>query len=127
MTHSSRRARSGFTLVEVLASLALVGIILPTTLAGISLAMSLMDEARELSEIATLTAGKLDEIVVTGDWQTGETEGDFGEEWQKYRWQKEVIEWEEASMREVRLTVRWRSRGRDRSYVMSTLVYSGEQ
>jgi prepilin-type N-terminal cleavage/methylation domain-containing protein len=119
--------RTGFTLIEVMASLALVGIILPATLAGVGLAMSLMDEAREQSEAAALSSGKLDEITATGDWRTGDAEGDFGPDWSKYRWRKEVNEWEEPSLSEVRLTVTWISRGRERSHVVSTLAYSGEK
>jgi len=125
MSHPARGHRAGFTLVEVLVSLALVGVLLPTAMAGITLAMGLGDSARHRTEAAMLARGKLDEMLVTGDWQSSQTEGDFGEEWPGYTWELDVADWEESTCSEVTLTVRWTSRGHDYNTSLTTLTYVG--
>lgn len=123
MRHRNCGRRAGFTLAEVLVSLALVGVLLPTAMAGITLAMGLGDSARHRTEAATLARSKLDELLVTGDWQSSRTEGDFGEPWPGYTWELDVTPWEGATCSEVTLRVRWENRGREYDTSVSTLTY----
>jgi general secretion pathway protein I len=127
MTCEPSRGRAGFTLVEVLASLALVGVLLPTAMAGIMLAMGMGDRARHRTEAAMLARGKLDEMLVTGDWQSAQTTGDFGEEWPGYTWELNVTDWEESTCREVALTVHWTTRGHEYRTSLSTLACVEDQ
>ncbi len=127
MRSSTDRHRRGFTLVEVLASLALVGAILPVAMAGISLAMGLGETARQRTEAAMLGRSKLAEVMATGDWQSAETKGDFGDEWAGYSWQLTISEWEEPQVSEVTLTVDWTARGQERTVSMTTLGYVGSE
>ncbi len=127
MKSSTDRRRRGFTLIEVLVSLALVGAILPAAMAGISLAMGLGVTARQRTEAAILARSKLAEMMATGDWQSSATRGDFGDEWPQYSWQVAVSEWEEPQVSEVALTVTWKARGQTRSVVMTTLGYAGSE
>lgn len=120
-------SRRGFTLVEVLVSLALVGVILPAVMAGVSLAMTLGDSGRRQGEAASLAAGELAEMVVTGDWQSASTEGDFGDERPGYSWELDVTDWDEPGVSRLDLTVRWTARGRDREVTMTTLAYAGSE
>ena len=53
------RGRGGFTLVEVLASLALVAVILPVAMEGVSLAVGAAGLARDRIEAASLAETKL--------------------------------------------------------------------
>ncbi len=121
------RSKRTFTLVEVLASLALVGIILPVAMGGISLAMGLGDAARHEARAAMLARSRLAEIVATGDWQSDETEGDFGEEWPGYTWRLAVQDWEEPGLTEVALTVTCAGGRAGRVVTMTTLVCSGSE
>ncbi len=123
MRERGPRRRAGFTLAEVLVSLALVGVLLPTTVAGISLAMRLGSTARHRTEAAMLARSKLDEMLVEGQWQSGNMYGDFGEQWPGYSWQMNVADWEGATCREVTITVHWMSGGREHSTSLSTLKY----
>ena len=61
-------ARRGFTLLEVLATLVLVGIILPAVMHGISLATIAAGEAKHKVEAVSLAQTKLAEL--TADFQT---------------------------------------------------------
>ncbi len=119
--------RRGFTLVEVLASLAFVGAILPAALAGVSLAMNLGETARDRTEAAQLAEARLAEVVATGQWLEGEEAGDFGEQWERFTWQMKSRDWEEPGLAEVTVSVLWTSRDAERTVDVTTLVYPGDQ
>src|SRR3954465_11642520 len=59
---SAGRAR-GFTLVEVLATIALIAIVLPVAMYGIQLCLQTSSMAKRQAEAATLAEGKLQELV----------------------------------------------------------------
>ena len=58
--------RGGFTLIEVLATMLLLGIVLPVAMRGVSVALSAAGTARHLSEAAVLAEAKLNELATPG-------------------------------------------------------------
>src|SRR5687768_1952130 len=120
----ARASRGGFTLPEVLATLLLVAIVLPSVMQGISLATAAAGTARQRSEATALAESKLNELVATNQWQSGGLSGDFGEQWREYSWQAEVQSWVEPSARQLQVHVVWTARGRNYDVALSTLVYS---
>ncbi len=120
------RARGGFTLAEVLASLALVGAILPGAMAGVTLAMEAGSTARLRRDAAELARGVLDEVIATEAWREGNSEGGFGDEWPRFTWRVETADWDEPLVKEVKVVVEWTRRERERAVTMATLVYAGE-
>ncbi len=125
MTQVRTDGRGGFTLVEVLVSLALVGAILPAAMAGVALAMGLGSASLHRTQAAALARTRLAEVTATGDWQEGGDDGDFGEDWPNYSWQMQVDDWEEPGLKEVTVAVTWTARGKKRSVTMATLAYAG--
>lgn len=117
-----RRGRPGFTLLEVLAALVVMGIVLPVAMSGASLAMRAGSLARHQAEAATLGEAKLTEMVSTGTWSTSGAQGDFGQDFPQYRWTIQTAQ-REMDVTELQLSVIWRERGQDRSVLVSTLVY----
>jgi prepilin-type N-terminal cleavage/methylation domain-containing protein len=115
------RRRSGFTLVEVLASLVIMGIVLPFAMRGASLAMHAGSVARHQAEAATLGEAKLTELVTMGSW-SDTAQGDFGNDFPQYRWTMENIQ-RDIGVTELLLSVIWQERGEDRSVKLSTFVY----
>lgn len=118
-----RGRRPAFTLVEILATLALVAIVLPSVMMGISLALAAADQARHQDEAASLAHTRLSELVATGETQQASLAGDFGDDWPGYRWIAEVADWEDTRLRQLAVTVFWTNRGRERSVTLTTLVY----
>jgi general secretion pathway protein I len=118
------RGRGGFTLPEVLATLLLVAIVLPSVMQGISLATAAAGTARQRSEATALAESKLNELTATSQWQSGGLSGDFGPDWPGYTWQAEAQSWVEPSARQLHVHVRWYARGRDYDVTLSTLVYT---
>ena len=119
-----RTARGGFTLTEVLATLLLISLVLPSVMQGVSLATAAADTARRRSEATALAESKLNELVVTNQWQTGNLSGDFGPEWPDYSWQAEVLSWEQPTVRQLQVHVVWTARGRPHEVTLPTLVYA---
>lgn len=119
--------RAGFTLVEVLASLALVGAIVPVAMAAVSLAMNLGTAAQQRTEAATLAHSRLAESLATEDWMEGGAEGDFGEDWSRYAWALSVDDWGEVGVSELTVTVTWTARGAEQKVALSTLAYAGSE
>jgi general secretion pathway protein I len=119
--------RAGFTLVEVIASLALVAAILPAAMAGVSLAMGLGNAARHRTEAGTLAHGELADAIATEDWTSGDSSGDFGEDWPDYTWELTVDDWEEVGVSQVSVTVTWTARGAEQQVTATTLAYAGSE
>lgn len=124
---ASLRGRGhGFTLMEVLAALALVAVVLPVVMQGFSIASSLASSAKDRTEAAALADSKLNELVATGVWNQGVLSGDFAPDQPNYRWKAEVKNWDSSTLQELDVHVVWTSRGADREFVVSTLVDQGQ-
>ena len=122
-----RTARRGFTLVEVLASLALVAVILPVAMKGVSLGIGAADLARDRIEAAGLAVATLNALLADGSWQGGDQSGDLGAERPGWEWALTVEDWSGTTVRQVEVTVTWTSRGRERSVALVTLAYAGSE
>lgn len=124
-TRSGQRTR-GFTFIELLATVALIGAIMPVAMRSIGLCTRLAGQSRRQVEAASLAKAKLTELVVTGDWEQGGKKGSFDDDWSDYEWSLVVSNWTDTLVRELDLTVSWRSAGHRREVTLSTLVYPEE-
>lgn len=118
---NSRRHRA-FTLVEVLATLVLVGVVLPVAMRGVTISMQLAARSRHLSEAGELAASKLSEALVLRDPNSFNGTGDFGTQWPEYRWEMRG-QLADQSLYEVSVVVSWVEQGEERSVQLTTLVY----
>jgi len=122
-----KRRFGGFTFVELLATIVLIGIIMPVAMRTIALCTSLAGVSRRETEAASLARTRLTELVTSGDWQSSGRAGDFGADWPGYRWTTEVSNWTDTIVSQIDLTVHWQSQGRDRSVTLTTLAYAEEE
>lgn len=113
---------AAFTLPEVLATLVLIGIVVPVAMSGISLALAAAGHARNTAQAASLGEAKLMELVATGQWAMSGSAGDFGTDWPQYRWTSQITN-RDFNVSEIILVVTWTERGTEQSAVVSTLVY----
>lgn len=119
--------RRGMTLVEVLATIVMVGIVLPVAMEGVSYSLQASDLARQRTEASALAEAKLNELIATGDWQFGGMTGEFGEPWPDYRWGVSAADWQmDSTLKEVSVRVLWTRRGQERVVTLTTLVYQGQ-
>ena len=118
----------GFTFVELLATIVLISIVMPVVMRTIGLCTQLAGQSRRQVEAVCLAKTKLTELTAAQDWENGSNRGDFGNDWPGYEWTMTLANWtEDASVRQLDLTVSWRSVGRQRKVTLSTLVYPQEQ
>jgi type II secretory pathway pseudopilin PulG len=110
-------------MVEILVTIALLSILLPAVMQGVSLCLSTADRARKESQAAALAHSKLSELLVTGQYSSGPLAGDFGTDWPDYRWQAQCVSWDNVALNQVDVTVTWNHPSeRPRSVTVSTLL-----
>src|SRR4051794_14642008 len=93
-----RRRRSGFTLIEVLGTILLLGIVVPAAMEAVTISMTASSVVRHRTEAAGLAESKLTDLVVTGEWQEGLLSGDFAPDWPDYRWEAVVDNWDQPNV-----------------------------
>jgi len=115
------RNNKGFTLLEVVVSLAIAAMALPALLSAFS------DGVRNYSVIENKTTAyyllklKMGQVEMTGYPELGSDEGDFGEG-SLFNWATEVSDTDIDGLREVLVTIYWQERGRQRSIELSTYI-----
>lgn len=120
------KLRRGMTLIEVLATVAILSVALPPIMYGISLATSVAGVARQRAEATNLAEAKLDELTQTiNEGQTSALSGGFDQPYEQYNWQAEEANWEESYLTQLTVTVNWTTRGKNLSVSLTTLVYNG--
>jgi type II secretory pathway pseudopilin PulG len=115
--------------VEILVTFVLIAIILPVAMNGISMAAKLASQAKHRVEATTLAQQMLGELVLTGDYEDGDQDGEATEDNTEYLWRLDVLDWEEEdSMQQLDLSVTWEdAAGWENTVVLSTLVYTGSE
>ena len=123
---SAARRRRGITLIEVLATIVLMGVVLPAAMHGISVCLQAASISRQRSEAAGLAEAKLNELIATGDWEFGMMSGEFGEAWPEYHWSGTTTEFSDPTLRQLSVRVFWLNRGQQRDVILTTLVYQSQ-
>ncbi|MBM4027394.1 MAG: type II secretion system protein [Planctomycetes bacterium] len=117
----------GFTFVELLVTVTLISILLPIVMQTISLCTRVAGQSRREIEAVSLARAKLTELTAAQDWESGSNRGDFGTDWPGYEWTIGIANWAyDTALRQLEVTVSWRSMGRQRTVTLSTLVYPQE-
>ena len=122
-----KSAQKGFTLVEVLAALALMAIVIPVAVEGMRIA-SKAGEVGQRKAVAARIAGRvLNELVVTGQLRGTTQNGVVQEGAQQYQWSMHSEPWPQDAMRLVTVRVAFPVQGRDYDVRLSTLVDNSTQ
>jgi hypothetical protein len=108
----------------VLAAMVFLGVLIPVVIEGLGVASRAGEVAERKTIASQLAANKLNEMVVTGDWESGQNSGDFGLDWPGYNWELQNGTWSVDSMTELNLVVSYQVQGRDYFVRLTTLVDS---
>ncbi len=121
-----RPMRSGVTLIETLAALAVLAAVAPVLGRAWLVSMDAAGQSRDQLRAASLAANRLSELVVEGESLTVRQNGKF-EDAPGYEWQAELAAWpENPRLSQLDVTVSWERRGQSYTMHMSTLVATGE-
>jgi type II secretory pathway pseudopilin PulG len=113
----------GFTLAEVLAALLFMAIVIPVALQGLRIASRAGSVSERKAIGARLAENKLNELIVTGQWQSASQRGTIQEGLQSYAWRLQAEPWrEDGAMRLVTIHVTVPVQGQDYDVSVSTLV-----
>jgi|SRR3990172_2707846 len=121
--HKRPVQESGFTFIEMLATMVLIALIMPVAMHGIALCTRLAGQSERQIEAAGLAKMMLTELVITQDWQNGDQQGDFGTDWPDYEWSATVSDWTDSTVEQLDVTVYWVAQGAEKEITLSTLVY----
>jgi prepilin-type N-terminal cleavage/methylation domain-containing protein len=119
--------RRGMTLIEALISIAVVALVLPIAIAGVSRAVQSAEQVRRMDIARRLVETRLALLAADGSWQSSATSGDFdprvdGDDAAGFHWQLTVTPWRDPVVRTLSLTVSWTSSGSQRALTMETMA-----
>lgn len=124
--NSKLTTQNGFTLLEVVVAMAIVGLGVVTLFEVLSAGLRLGTRSSEQTEAATYSRQAIDGFLVRRAMGDGGEEGSIGG---RYRWSIEVRPFQESSqlssvrwdLKEVRLRMRYREGEREREMELKTL------
>jgi type II secretory pathway pseudopilin PulG len=119
---AARPACAGFTLAEVLAALVFMAIVIPVAVQGLRIA-SLAGQVAERKAVAARIADRmLNELVVTGQWQTSNQSGSRFEGVHEFTWRAVNDPWELGVLRVLNVEVFFQVQGQEYDVRLSTLI-----
>lgn len=117
-----RRRRRAVSLVEVLATLVLVGIVLPAAMHGSALSLRAAQHARHQQEAGLLAEARLNELLAMRDpADAADVTAAIAGKWPEYELTTQTTA-ADFGLSQVAVTVGWLERGRRRSLTLTTLI-----
>lgn len=116
--------RRGFTLIEIMVSLAVLAIALTVLLGLRNRDIALSAYSGHLTEATLLARQRISEVSFAGFPDLGAREGDFGEEYPNYKWKEEVKQTPYEVVRELNLEVLWKEGKREESVRFTTFLFN---
>lgn len=101
--------RDGFSLIEVLCAILILGVCLVGVMEGITLSLKSSKQAHFHTSAALLAAGQIETLRADGYLYEGEEEGDFGEAAPLYTWTRRVEENDLDGLYDVTVEVKLKS------------------
>lgn len=112
----------GFSLVEVLVAILILGVALVGLTQGITLAVNSSKESEMQTAAALLASGQIESLRAENDLTDGQTQGDGGEGLESYQWQQTITSTSISGLHEVVVVVE-NSRTGQAIYELRTLLF----
>jgi type II secretory pathway pseudopilin PulG len=124
MKRRAGQRAGGFTLIEALATIAVMMIVIPVLLQGFALADGIALATQQTADATALAQSTMEELIATQNWQLGSTAGEETINATKYQWDAMLSAYEtDQNVQTLTLTVYWERRGVPRSVALTTIVY----
>jgi len=102
---SESRGGAGFSLIEVMVSILILGVALTGLTQGLTTALRSSKESEQQTAAALIAAGQMEILRAEGYVVVGETEGESGTGAGAYRWRQSVTSTRIEGLHEVRVAV----------------------
>lgn len=112
----------GFTLLEVMVSLAIISITFPIMLSLINRQVNVHISSERLTIGVLLAQEKMVEAELAGIPTLGQTKGDFGTRYPSYRWERNIQNTVIGRVREVLVRILWGPTEHPESVTLTTYV-----
>jgi general secretion pathway protein I len=116
--HSS----AGFSLIEVMIAILILGIALVGLTRGITSALGSSKDSEQQTTAALFAAGQIEELRAEGGITDGDTDGDCGDALPLYSWKQSIAPGEIDGLHEVTVTVQSAQTGQE-IYELRTLLF----
>jgi len=120
--HQRPSAEAGFSLVEILCAVLVLGVALTGMVQGVTTALGSSKESELQTVAALFAAGQVETVRAEGDLRDGTTEGDCGEGLSLYRWQQTITAAGIDGLHEVAVVVENAKSGKT-IYELRTLLF----
>jgi prepilin-type N-terminal cleavage/methylation domain-containing protein len=112
----------GFSLVEILCAVVILGVALTGLVEGITTGLRSSKESELQTVAALFAAGQLETLQAEGDLSDGTTDGDCGEGLKLYRWQQTIRPTNIDGLHDVTVTIESADSGKS-IYELRTLLF----
>ena len=119
---NTRKKNAGFTLLEIMITIAIVGIALVGIIRALAMSVDVCNKSRNISIATLLAKGKMAETESRGFPDVEEITGDFGEEYPGFKWERSISEIGIEGLRKVTVRVLWQEGESEEIVEMLTLI-----
>jgi prepilin-type N-terminal cleavage/methylation domain-containing protein len=122
---SAKRPNGGFSLIEVMCAILIMGVALVALTHGMTTALGSTKDSEVQTTVVGLAAGQIETLRAGGVLTDDTTEGDFGESFPKYRWEQTVSPGEVDGLHQVDVVVKDSKTGAT-LYKLTTLLFDSD-
>ena len=122
MSRSYRQFNSGFSLIEILIAMMVLGVAIVGLTEGVTVALQSNKESELQSTAALFASGVIEALRAEGYIEKGETEGDCGDDLPLYRWKQTIKNADLDGLHEVTVTVE-NSKSGKAIYELQTMLF----
>ena len=122
---SARRHHGGFTLIEVMCAILIMGVALVGLTRGITTALGSSKDSEVQTTVVGLAAGQIETLRASTVLTDDSTEGDFGESFPRYKWEQTVAPADVDGLHQVDVVVKDAKSGAT-LYKLTTLLFDSD-
>lgn len=122
---STRKRNGGFSLIEVMCAILIMGVALVALTRGMTTALASSKDSEIETTVVSLAAGQIETLRAGGVLTDGATEGDFGEYFPKYLWEQTISPGGVDGLHQVEVLVKDAKSGAT-LYKLNTLLFDSD-
>jgi prepilin-type N-terminal cleavage/methylation domain-containing protein len=122
---SARRHHGGFSLIEVMCAILIMGVALVALARGMTTALGSTKDSEVQTTVVSLAAGQIETLRASTVLTDETTEGDFGDSFPKYKWEQTVAPADVDGLHQVDVVVKDAKSGAT-LYKLTTLLFDSD-